>query len=77
MFKKNSIKVFFRFRIRNLLYCDVLSKSDPMCLVYIQLRNNQKRQEHGRTEVLKKHSRIRYKNVNSTSRNSENEIQDF
>lgn len=38
--------------IRNLLNKDVLSKSDPMCVVYVQLQNNQTWTEHGRTEVL-------------------------
>ena len=32
---------------------DVLSKSDPMCVVYTQLPNSQTWQEHGRTEVIK------------------------
>lgn len=30
-----------------------MSKSDPICLVYIQLPNNSTWQEHGRTEVMK------------------------
>ncbi len=38
---------------RCLLNKDVLSKSDPMCVIYTQLPNSQTWQEHGRTEVIK------------------------
>ena len=36
---------------RNLLNKDVLSKSDPMCVMYVELQNRTW-QEHGRTEII-------------------------
>ena len=41
------------FFFRCLLNKDVISKSDPMCVVYIQLPKSQTWQEYGRTEIIK------------------------
>lgn len=47
------VEVELTISAKSLLNKDVMSKSDPICLVYIQLPNNSTWQEHGRTEVMK------------------------